>query len=92
MASANDYLKRVATALAISLRNSNIYKGRDGALRLAREVGYCLNDFPPEEAYEAFRNSYNMVCVVGYDLKPPVSAKEWNEAVLSKLKERDMSG
>jgi hypothetical protein len=86
--SARDYLINVRQALQISLSQSDIYLGREGALRLAREIGACLSDSSPKEAYDGMRDSYNYVCVIGYNLKPPVDADEWNNAVISKMKAR----
>jgi hypothetical protein len=86
--SARDYLINVRQALQVSLAHSNIYEGREGALRLAREIGACLNDSSPKEAYAGMRDSYNYVCVIGYNLKPPVNADEWNAAVISKMEAR----
>ena len=81
-----DYIKMVADALAVSMSNSNIYDGKDGALRLAREIGTCLRDSDEKEAQEYFDRSYNEVCVIGYGLKPPVDKLEWDSEVLQKWK------
>ena len=81
-----DYIKIVADALAVSMSNSNIYDGKDGALRLAREIGTCLRDSDEKEAQEYFDRSYNEVCVIGYRLKPPVDKREWDGEVLRKWK------
>lgn len=81
-----DYIKNVQQALIISRGNSSIYEGKAGALRLAREIGYCLRDSDDKEAKDYFDRSYNEVCVVGYDLKPPVNKKEWDAEVLRKWK------
>ena len=35
---------------------------------------------------DAFRDSYNYVCVMGYNLKPPVNKKEWDNAVLQGMR------
>lgn len=83
---AKKYLYKVREALSISLGQSNLYRGRDGALRLAREIGYCLKDYPDEEAYQAFRDSYTYVCVMGYNRRPPVDKKEWDREVLIGLR------
>lgn len=58
-----------------------IYEGREGCLRLAREIGYCLQDSSPEERRKAWERSYNEICVIGYGLKPPVNKKEWDMVV-----------
>lgn len=82
----SDYIKNVQQALSISLGNSDLYAGRPGALRLAREVGTCLQDSDEKEAQDYFDRSYNEVCVIGYDLKPPVDKKEWDSEVLRSWK------
>ncbi|WP_144461808.1 hypothetical protein [Siminovitchia fortis] len=83
-----EYLIKIKQALVVSLGKSNVYHGEAGALRLAREIGTCLQDFEEKEAYEAFRNSYNYVCVMGYNLKPPINKKEWDEAVLKGMRRK----
>lgn len=79
MRNSTEYLKAVQQALVVSL-------GKDGSLRLAREIGTCLNDFSSEEAEKGYRDSYNYVCVTGYNLKPPVNKREWDAEVKSKMK------
>lgn len=79
-----DYIKRVSNALNISLGQSNIYKGKDGALRLAREIGSSLNDSDAKEAKDYFNRSYNEVCVIGYSIQPPVDKKVWDNEVMEK--------
>ena len=86
MTSAKQYLVNIKQALTVSLGNSNLYQGERGALRLAREIGTCLQDYDKKEAYDAFRDSYNYVCVMGYNLKPPVNKKEWDDAVLQGMR------
>lgn len=81
-----DYIKRVTGALAVTMSNSHIYDGKDGALRLAMEIGTCLRDSDEKEAQEYLDRSYNEVCVIGYGLKPPVDKLEWDSEVLRKWK------
>lgn len=80
------YLKKVQAALVTSLGQSEIYAGKAGALRLAREIGSTLNDCDYETAKDYFDRSYNEICVIGYNLNPPVNKVEWDKAVLSKWK------
>ena len=82
----SDYIKDVQNALSISLGNSDIYEGKSGALRLAREIGACLRDSDEKEAQDYFDRSYNEVCVFGNGLKPPVDKREWDSEVLRKWK------
>lgn len=66
-----------AVVNALRMVNHTIYSGKTGARRIAREYGVGLADFSEDEARRFIRNSYTMVCVVGYNLKPPIDAKEW---------------
>jgi chitinase len=84
---AKQYTKNLKNALQVALTQTNLYNGKQGALRLAREYGYCLNDSPYNEAMEEARNSYTTLCVQGYNLNPPVDAKEWYNQVISKIKQ-----
>ena len=73
--SAKEYTKRLKEAFQTS--RPWIYDGREGALRLAREYGSGLADSPDHEAREAMRSSYIQLCVLGYNMSPPVDADEW---------------
>lgn len=77
-----DYLRKVGRTVPVA---GEIYEGKEGALRLAREVGFCLKDNPREEALEAVRDSYNYVCIIGYILEPPIDKKEWDAEVMRGL-------
>lgn len=59
------------------IEEDGIYYGKDGALRLAREYGYGLLDFSEKDAREELRSSYGKICVICFNLKPPIDAKEW---------------
>lgn len=76
-----EYTKKVGEALASS--RPWLYEGREGALRLAREYGSALADGLAEEAENLMQNglAYNEICVKGYNLRPPVSLKEWQDEV-----------
>ena len=74
-----------ALMLAVSkhcLEANGIYKEKDGALRLAREYGYGVTDFAEKEAKKELSGSYSRLCVKSYNLKPPISAKEWAGEIL----------
>lgn len=81
-----DYLKKLQNALIYSLNQSNLYRGKEGALRLAREIGSILKELDDKTANEYFNRSYNEICVIGYNLKPPVNKKEWDKEILKKWK------
>lgn len=67
------------------LEANGIYKGKDGALRLAREYGYSLTDFTEKEAREELSSSYGRLCVRAYNLKPPINNKEWINEIFKAL-------
>lgn len=64
--------------------DGGLYSGEDGCLRLAREVGYALPDFStsPRDIQSMASSTYGAVCVIAYNLKPPVSARRWYTAVM----------
>lgn len=75
---AREYMENVYRALQINHENlRKFYEGERGALRLAREIGYGLNDFPVEQHNDVLTSSYSYLCVRFYNLKPPINAKEW---------------
>ena len=72
------YIHNMRQAASCVLLGDNLcYKGKEGHLRLAREVGYALNDFDEEAQNEIIHSSYSAIYVIGCDLKPLLSAKEW---------------
>lgn len=86
MKTAMDYLEEIYQATNANKANLlNYYEGKEGALRLAREIGYGLNDFPEKEQHNAITSSYGKICVRFYNLRPPVNSKEWNMAMLKAL-------
>lgn len=62
------------------IAENGIYSGKNGALRLGREFGYGLGDFG-QVGYDEIQSTYPALCVISYDLKPPVDASEWIAAV-----------
>jgi len=57
------------------LDENGIYHGIEGAKRFARECGPALLDFPNGEQYMS--STYSGICVMAYDLKPPIDAAVW---------------
>ena len=90
MISAVEYTRELGQALRVHLANdpTGLYSGREGALRLAREYGYGLAEYPEKEAFDALGRSYGMICVIGYDLKPPLDAKDWVREVRKAIERR----
>lgn len=76
------YMNKMRSAAKLQLNNPRSpYFGREGHLRLAREIGVALMDFNEEERKEIFSSSYGMVYVSGCNLKPILDAKEWIETM-----------
>lgn len=59
--------------------DGGLYAGEDGARRFAREVGACLPDFSKDEKdlQDMVSSTYSGICVIAYQLKPPVDSKVW---------------
>ena len=81
MIPAIEYTRRVGEALRIANLQTDLYAGKEGCLRLAREYGSCLSDYSKKEAKDALQSSYALICVVGYSMRPPVDAREWVKEV-----------
>ena len=56
------------------------FYGPDGAKRLGRECGPALLDFG-EYGIKNIGATYSAICVIAYQLRPPVDAKIWLSAV-----------
>jgi hypothetical protein len=72
----------------VNLRN--FYEGKDGACRLARDIGAGLNDILRQgESLKSIKSTvsgtYSVICVIFYNLNPPVDAKEWSKQIWSKI-------
>lgn len=78
----DQYTRDVRDALRLAHRDCRLYQGAEGARRIAREYGAGLAFYPEDQAREYMRKSYD-VCVTGYDLKPPINAKDWNREVMA---------
>lgn len=86
MLKANEYLDNMYNAIGNKLiYPESIYTGREGHLRLAREMGVALNDFDKQGQKEILGNSYGSVYVRCCNLNPLLDNKEWiNEMVKSR--------
>lgn len=85
---AKKYTENLREALKVFKGNNqgySYYEGRDGALRLAREYGVGLADYSEPERVECMRGSYSGVCVIFYDLNPPISSKEWVDEIVNQI-------
>lgn len=78
MKRANDYMDNIKNAVGNKLvEPEGMYIGKDGHLRLAREVGYALADFNDKEVKHIKGSSYGNIYVIGCNLKPTLDAKDW---------------
>lgn len=74
---AKKYMFAMRDALQCLHDPGNMYYGRDGHLRLARECGYALDDFTDEAQKVILQGSYSIIYVTRCDLRPILGAAEW---------------
>ena len=78
--SVEQYIKSLENVLAPHFGPDCLYHGERGALRLAREVGVGLADFPQEEVNNIVQSLYSRL-VVRFTLTSrsgvPLDAKPW---------------
>lgn len=75
-----NWMRAVSTRAKKLCNNPNdIYYGEDGCRRFAKECGYAIPDFTFDRDIqnEMIQSTYSCICVIAYDLKPPIDAKEW---------------
>ena len=77
-----DYINKLRKVAPL-ITSTHLYEGESGALRLAREIGWCLRDSSEREAKNSIKISYD-VCIIGYNLRPPVDKKIWDDEVRRK--------
>lgn len=78
MKKANDYMNNIKNALGNKLiEPDGMYEGKEGHLKLAKEVGYALADFNDKEIKHIIGSSYSSIYVIGCYLKPILDAKDW---------------
>lgn len=76
-----DWMRRVAGAAMCHCADENgLYHGREGALRLARECGPAIPCFH-KYGEKNIGATYGAICVIAYNLKPPIDADEWLNAL-----------
>lgn len=77
----NDWMRRTAMAASSHCYSpDSVYYGTEGAKRLGRECGPALLDFG-EFGIDNIGATYSAICVIAYQLKPPIDAKEWFTSV-----------
>ena len=80
---AKEYLNKMYLAIGDKLVSpDSIYSGKEGHLRLAREMGCALSDFTEQGRDEILKSSYSSIYVRGTNLKPILDAKEWINEML----------
>jgi len=84
---AKEYMNKMYLAIGDKLVNPNsIYSGKEGHLRLAREMGCALSDFAEQGRDEVLKSSYSNIYVRATNLKPILDAKEWINEMLKGYK------
>lgn len=77
----SSWMRSVAMAASVHYWSpGSLYYGPEGAKRLGRECGPALLDFG-EYGKKNISATYSGICVIAYQLKPPVDAKIWLAAV-----------
>lgn len=74
----NRWMREIANA-AVRHCHDGMYVGEDGAKRFAREVGVALPDFSKDDKDLRYMmpSTYSGICVIAYDLRPPIDSKVW---------------
>lgn len=78
MTTADAYIKSLESTLARHFAPDQIYHGKSGALRLAREVGYGLASFPKKEVDHIIGSLYSRL-LVRFTMATgvPMDARPW---------------
>lgn len=85
-----EYMSKISRAAARHCVEGGLYAGKDGCLRLAREVGYALPDFSTRKGdlFDMMSRTYSGICVIAYNLNPPIDAKKWNNEMVKAIQRR----
>ena len=71
-----DWMVRTRNAARHLCREDGLYAGESGCRRFARECAPAVLDFG-EYGERQIGATYSGICVIAYDLRPPVSAAQW---------------
>ena len=84
MVKLDDYIQSIREVIPPLFAPNNIYYGKEGALRLAREVSYGLKDYPEKEIKSILGELYGKLLVANCLTTKgvPLSAKEFNKELL----------
>ena len=85
MDSFNDWMSKTRAAASHLCVDGGLYAGVDGCRRFARECAPAILDF--EDGFKNISATYSGICVIAYDLRPPVDAKQWLGWIREKLGE-----
>lgn len=74
-----EWMIRTRLAASRHCYGDGIFAGAEGAKRFARECGPALLDFEDAKhsADGLAQSTYSGICVIAYQLRPPVDADEW---------------
>lgn len=89
MITVKEYLSGMQSAVkknGLLIKPDTIYSGIEGHRRLAREIGFALNDFNKKDQEEILHKSYSTIYVIGCNLKPLLDAKEWISIMKSAIR------
>lgn len=81
-----NWMSAVAHAPAEIFHGEGLYAGVDGCKRLARECASAIPDFG-EYGEKNINATYSGICVIAYNLCPPVDAGVWLGWIREKLNE-----
>ena len=74
-----EWMIRTRLAASRHCYGGGIFAGVEGAKRFARECGPAVLDFEDAKhsADSLAKSTYSGICVIAYQLCPPIDAKEW---------------
>lgn len=85
----NRWMSSTARAAAHLCTGGMLYDGKDGCHRFARECGAALPDFG-DYGVNNIGATYGAICVVAYNLRPPVDASDWLEWMREGLRDAQL--
>lgn len=85
----NRWMSSTARAAAHLCTGGMLYDGKDGCQRFARECGAALPDFG-DYGVNNIGATYGAICVVAYNLRPPVDASDWLEWMREGLRDAQL--
>lgn len=82
----NEWMVRTRIAAAHLCAPGGLYAGEDGCRRFARECAPAILDFGAI-GRNNISATYSGICVISYNLLPPVDAKQWLNWIREKIQE-----